>query len=79
MSVQVLLPGIMRIEPEYSGAFAEVIDNLEFDVIGPADPVDSEPPVVSIIGPLSGSLVTGETVISLVEHVAWVVAQVERP
>jgi hypothetical protein len=60
MRVEVATPSIVRAELEYSGAFAEVIDDLEFEFVGPAEPPDTQAPTVSIIQPVDGTDLTGE-------------------
>ena len=60
MQVEVAEPSIRRVELEYSGAFAEVIDDLEFEVIGPVVPPDTEAPTVTIIQPADGADLTGD-------------------
>ncbi len=60
MRVEVATPSILRVELEYSGAFAEVIDDLEFEVVGPVGLPDTEAPTVTIIQPADGTDLTGD-------------------
>jgi hypothetical protein len=61
--VRVSPPTIRRVELRYSGAFAELIDDLEFDVEGVLNPPDVSPPVVTIVRPENGATLTGESFI----------------
>jgi hypothetical protein len=60
MRVEVATTSIVRVELEYSGAFAEVIDDLEFEVVGPVGPPDTEAPTVTITQPADGTDLTGD-------------------
>ncbi len=60
MGVAVDQPSIERVTLHFTNAFAEVIDQLEFDSVGVAT-VDSEPPLVVIVAPLDGATVTGDS------------------
>ena len=53
----------MRVELDYSGAFVEVIDDLVFDVAGSEPPPDVTAPIVTILLPLDGADVAGESFI----------------
>jgi hypothetical protein len=51
---------IVRATLEYSGAFTEVIDDLEFSTAGPDAPQDTTAPVVTLIQPAAGTIVTAD-------------------
>jgi hypothetical protein len=61
--VQTSAPAIRRVELAYSGAFTELIDDLEFDVEGDVAPLDVEQPSVAIVRPQNGASLTGESLI----------------
>ncbi len=67
--VEVPDPTIVRVELEYFGAYVEVIDDLEFEVVGSQPPPDTTAPIVSILQPTDGANIAGEFFILAVEVV----------
>lgn len=60
LAVAAPTPAIVRAELEYSGAYAEVIDDLDFDSVGADVPPDTVAPSVTIEQPTAGAKLTGE-------------------
>jgi hypothetical protein len=60
MQVKSMPATIKRVELEFSNAFVEVIDSLEFDAAGPLGPPDTTPPLVAIVQPTNGARLTTE-------------------
>ncbi len=66
-AVEVQDPSITRVELKYSGAFSELVDDIEFDVVGPAVDPDVTPPSVRIIRPRPSAVVYADSTILRVE------------
>jgi hypothetical protein len=60
MQVEVEDARIVRVALLFSGAFAEVIDNLEFSTTGPPPPPDTTAPTVAIVQPSANAILTGD-------------------
>jgi hypothetical protein len=61
--VEVAAPRIGRVELAYSGAFSELIDDLDFDQDDAPVQPDTTPPVVTIVQPSNGAGVADESFI----------------
>jgi hypothetical protein len=64
LEVQTAIASIDRVEVTHDGGGGFIlIDSLEFDVVGPAEPPDTEPPTVTFTEPTESARLTGETFI----------------
>ena len=72
MSVSADPAAITRVELQYVGSFAEVIDDLEFSEVAPGS-VDTEAPIVEILLPVDDAILTGQQFLieaSIIEETA---------